>query len=306
MRRRGRSTRPPETTRPSFDRENRAPAGARASRFGNGRQRKLVPYAEAAQAPVRAGLVNRRRRPPVVPRHRKSSTTFRSPRSSRYIDWSPFFMAWELKGKYPGDLQRSRRRRRSARALRRRPRASRPDRHREAARRPTASTASSRRMPTATTSWSSPMSRGRPSVARFPMLRQQWEREGQTSFRASPTTSPRDDRAGRLPGRLRGDDRDRHRRTGRASSKRDHDDYNAIMAKALADRLAEAFAEMLHQRARDDWGYGRDERLSTDELIAREISRHPPRRRLSRLSRPHRKGDALDAARRRKPRPGSG
>jgi 5-methyltetrahydrofolate--homocysteine methyltransferase len=47
-----------------------------------------------------------------------------------------------------------------------------------------------------------------------------------------------------------------------------HDDYSAIMAEALADRLAEAFAECLHQRAREAWGYGRQERLSTDELIA--------------------------------------
>jgi 5-methyltetrahydrofolate--homocysteine methyltransferase len=49
---------------------------------------------------------------------------------------------------------------------------------------------------------------------------------------------------------------------------RDHDDYNAIMVKALADRLAEAFAEYLHAQARRDWGYGADERLSSDELIA--------------------------------------
>jgi 5-methyltetrahydrofolate--homocysteine methyltransferase len=47
----------------------------------------------------------------------------------------------------------------------------------------------------------------------------------------------------------------------------DHDDYNAIMAKALADRLAEAFAELLHFRARVEWGYGRDERPSLDDLI---------------------------------------
>ncbi len=40
----------------------------------------------------------------------------------------------------------------------------------------------------------------------------------------------------------------------------DHDDYNAIMAKALADRLAEALAEMLHKRVRHDWGYGRERR----------------------------------------------
>jgi len=49
---------------------------------------------------------------------------------------------------------------------------------------------------------------------------------------------------------------------------RDNDQYNAIMAKALADRLAEAFAELLHKRARDDWGYGKFERLSHEDLIA--------------------------------------
>jgi len=46
-----------------------------------------------------------------------------------------------------------------------------------------------------------------------------------------------------------------------------HDDYNAIMAEAIADRLAEAFAECLHKRVRDEWGYGRAEALSTDDLI---------------------------------------
>ncbi len=48
----------------------------------------------------------------------------------------------------------------------------------------------------------------------------------------------------------------------------DHDDYSAIMVRALADRLAEAFAEMLHQRARRDWGYGADEQLGHDDLVA--------------------------------------
>jgi 5-methyltetrahydrofolate--homocysteine methyltransferase len=46
-----------------------------------------------------------------------------------------------------------------------------------------------------------------------------------------------------------------------------HDDYNAIMAEAIADRLAEAFAECLHKIARDEWGYGRDENLRTEDLI---------------------------------------
>jgi 5-methyltetrahydrofolate--homocysteine methyltransferase len=49
----------------------------------------------------------------------------------------------------------------------------------------------------------------------------------------------------------------------------DHDDYSAIMLKALADRLAEAFAEFLHQRVRTDlWGYAADESLDTQALIA--------------------------------------
>jgi len=47
----------------------------------------------------------------------------------------------------------------------------------------------------------------------------------------------------------------------------EHDDYNAIMAEAIADRLAEAFAECLHKRVRDEWGYGRAEGLSIDDLI---------------------------------------
>ena len=46
-----------------------------------------------------------------------------------------------------------------------------------------------------------------------------------------------------------------------------HDDYNAIMAEALADRLAEAFAECLHQRVRHEWGYGASEDLTKDQLI---------------------------------------
>ena len=49
--------------------------------------------------------------------------------------------------------------------------------------------------------------------------------------------------------------------------KADNDDYNAIMAEALADRLAEAFAEYLHKQVRDAWGYGRSENFRPEELI---------------------------------------
>jgi len=48
----------------------------------------------------------------------------------------------------------------------------------------------------------------------------------------------------------------------------DHDDYNSIMTKALADRFAEALAEWLHQEARREWGYGKDEQFSNDDLIS--------------------------------------
>jgi len=52
-----------------------------------------------------------------------------------------------------------------------------------------------------------------------------------------------------------------------AKFKADHDDYNAIMTQALADRLAEAFAELLHKKAREVFGYGQAENISVEELI---------------------------------------
>jgi 5-methyltetrahydrofolate--homocysteine methyltransferase len=47
-----------------------------------------------------------------------------------------------------------------------------------------------------------------------------------------------------------------------------HDDYNAILTEALADRLAEAFAEYLHRRVRSEWGYGKTENLTVEQMIA--------------------------------------
>ena len=54
-----------------------------------------------------------------------------------------------------------------------------------------------------------------------------------------------------------------------AEFERDHDDYNSILVKALADRLAESFAERMHQRVRKEfWAYASDEALSNEDLIA--------------------------------------
>ena len=84
-----------------------------------------------------------------------------------------------------------------------------------------------------------------------------------------------------------------------------NDDYSSILCKALADRLAEAFAERMHARVRREfWNYAPDETLSPDDLILEKYQRHPPRARLSRAARSHRKGDAVFAARCRKQRRG--
>jgi 5-methyltetrahydrofolate--homocysteine methyltransferase len=99
------------------------------------------------------------------------------------------------------------------------------------------------------------------------MLRQQWEREGQTSFRSladyvAPVSSGLADSVGAFAVTA-GEGTDELVSRFEA----EHDDYNAILTKALADRLAEAFAELLHERVRREWGYGKGEKLSKDDLI---------------------------------------
>ena len=103
---------------------------------------------------------------------------------------------------------------------------------------------------------------------RFHTLRQQWQRKGQDTFYAladfiAPVESGRQDHLGAFAVT-----------TGvgcqelASKYEAEHDDYNAILVKALADRLAEAFAECLHVRARGDWGYGKAENLANEDLIA--------------------------------------
>ena len=79
----------------------------------------------------------------------------------------------------------------------------------------------------------------------------------------------------------------------------DHDDYNAIMVKALADRLAEAFAEYLHAQARKDWGYGAGEQLSNEDLIAEKYRGIRPAFGYPACPDHTEKRDAVRAARRR-------
>src|SRR5262249_48244830 len=102
---------------------------------------------------------------------------------------------------------------------------------------------------------------------RLHMLRQHWEREGQKEFRSladymAPRGSGLADYVGAFAVTAGVGTEELVRRF-----EAEHDDYNAIMTKALADRLAEAFAELLHERARRDWGYGKKERLTKEDLI---------------------------------------
>jgi 5-methyltetrahydrofolate--homocysteine methyltransferase len=104
-------------------------------------------------------------------------------------------------------------------------------------------------------------------VERFHFLRQQANREGSEPCRSlgdfiAPQATGLDDHIGAFAvtsGIGLKELCDRFRA--------ENDDYNAIMAEAIADRLAEAFAECLHKRVRDEWGYGLAEDLTPEELI---------------------------------------
>jgi 5-methyltetrahydrofolate--homocysteine methyltransferase len=182
------------------------------------------------------------------------------------IDWSPFFQAWELKGRYPEILEdavvgeRARELLEDARCLLRQI----VDERLLTARGvygffPANSVGDDIEV------YADESRRG--LLATFHTLRQQMEKPGEgvnlalADFIAPKETGMPDFLGAFAVTAGHGQEAlvDRFKRA--------HDDYNAIMATLLADRLAEAFAEWLHKRAREDWGYGREERLTNEELI---------------------------------------
>ncbi|WP_374942515.1 methionine synthase [Sphingomonas sp.] len=98
---------------------------------------------------------------------------------------------------------------------------------------------------------------------RLPMLRQQIaKREGRANMCLADFVDPAGDWIGGFAVGIHGID------AHIARFKADHDDYNDILLKALADRLAEAFAEALHRHVRTDlWGYAPDEQLTNEALV---------------------------------------
>ena len=186
---------------------------------------------------------------------------------AKYIDWTFFFSAWEMKGRFPGILEHPK--------------------HGEAAQELFANASDLLAKiidgdllkaegvygfwPAAADADDivlyADASRAAERV-RFPMLRQQRARDDRSPSRCladfvAPAGTGLPDSIGAFAvtaGIGAAELAKRYEREG--------DDYHAIMTKALADRLAEAFAEYLHHRARKDWGYGADENLDNEALIA--------------------------------------
>ena len=185
---------------------------------------------------------------------------------SKFIDWSPFFATWELHGKYPRILDdevvgvEARKLFDEAQAMLRKLLAENWLNHRAVfGFWPANSDGDSIVLYEDDTRTQ--------ELTRFHMLRQQWQRTGIDHFRSladyvAPVDSGRKDYIGGFAVT-----------TGFGCDelaekfRQDHDDYNAIMISALADRLAEAFAEMLHKRARYEWGFGASEDLDNEQLI---------------------------------------
>ena len=183
-----------------------------------------------------------------------------------YIDWTPFFHAWELRGVYPRILD--------APDTGERARELWEDGKKLLAQIVAEKSLTARAVfgffPAASVGDDIEIfaddSRSRP-IATFHTLRQQLEKPpGETSFAladfVAPADSGRPDYVGAFAVTAG---------IGiellTEKFERDHDDYNSIMAKALADRLAEALAELLHKRAREAWGYGSSENLPVEDLL---------------------------------------
>jgi 5-methyltetrahydrofolate--homocysteine methyltransferase len=188
---------------------------------------------------------------------------------AEYIDWSPFFHAWELRGRYPAIFDDPKLGT-QAREL-----------FADAQELLELIIAKSLLVPRgAYAFWPANSigddvhlytNEGRTAeIATFYFLRQQMHKPaGQNNHCLADYIAPMaGDRSAPLQDYLGGFAVSIHGAHALAEEfKSQHDDYSAIITKALADRLAEAFAEYLHKQARIAWGFGRDEQLSNADLV---------------------------------------
>jgi 5-methyltetrahydrofolate--homocysteine methyltransferase len=259
--------------KPDFVRKNADLQERAREAFGRRQQATLVPYADAL---ARRFAVDWDNYSPPKPEFIGTRVIKDLPLEKLvpYIDWSPFFASWQLIGKYPrifddkkigdeakklfADAEAELRQLLSEHRLQARgvygfwPANSDGD---------------------DVVLWTDE-SRTK-ELMRFPMLRQQWKRRGQEDFRSLADYVAPTQNGSAGPVASAGDYVGAFAVTAghgcdelAQAAEADHDDYRSIMIKALADRFAEAFAEYLHAQVRQDWGFGRSEELTDEELIA--------------------------------------
>jgi 5-methyltetrahydrofolate--homocysteine methyltransferase len=248
-----------------LDRDNRAAQEKLRGIYGGEREHRLVSLAEAREKRLRVAWREEDVPQPEFLGRRAADLTLAE--IAGYIDWTFFFAAWELKGKFPKILDHPKYGA-AARDL--------FENGQHLLRRmideelvghsgvygfwPAASDGDDIVL-------YADEARSR-ELARFPMLRQQARQAADKPSRCladyvAPAGSGLRDHVGAFAVTTGLGAADLAREFERA-----HDDYSAIMVRALTDRLAEAFAEALHERVRREWGYARDEHLSREELIA--------------------------------------
>ena len=248
--------------KPGFDSANRVDQATLRDQFASRRKRQLRAYSEALANRFQPRWSVSDIPTPSFTGRREVTATIEE--LTPYIDWTYFFAAWELKGRYPEILD-----------------------HKNYG-------AAARELYEHATLLLERMERERlltlrgiygfwransddddivvydaeaSELLRFNMLRQQEARDDRPSLSLADFISPVDlglvDYLGAFAVTA-----------GLGVNElvqqyeRDHDDYHSIMVKALADRLAETLAEHLHERARREWGYGGEDQLTTNDLIA--------------------------------------
>ncbi len=239
----------------ALDRENRAEQDRLRSQHGDRQRKALLPLTEARANPTPIAWHADDVATPLFTGPREVAPSLAELR--RYVDWTFFFHAWDLKGRYPGILE---------------------DELKGAAARELLAHANELLDEIERDELLTPLglygfwranAEGDDIVlegdVRFPMLRQQSAHGDSRPNRSladfvAPASSGLVDHVGAFAVCVLGTEGLVER------FEAEHDDYRAIMVKALADRLAEAGAEWLHERARREW-YAADEELDGEQLI---------------------------------------
>ena len=252
--------------RPQFDAENRAFQVQMVAAYQRKQELKLVSYREAVEGRFQTDWATHEI---PVPSFLGVRTMAEYPLVELlpYIDWAQFFAAWEMRGKFPDILEH-------------------PGRGPEArklyddARKFLDRIIQNRWLRASGVYGFWPVASSGDDIilyendtrteekARLHNLRQQWLSETRRCYYCNadfiaPIGSGRKDYLGgfAVTGGLGADELVQR-------CEADNDDYSAIMAKVFADRLAEAFAERMHEIARHDWGYGQNENLSILDMLA--------------------------------------